>query len=62
MVLVMDSLREEMRLRPRYWERLLQVLMATIERDDTPPVMTQVSRSSPSSSSSSSSSFPDIHS
>lgn len=42
MILVMESLEGEMKVRPRYWERLLQVFTSTLEGTDTPPLMLQV--------------------
>lgn len=42
MVLVMGSLREEMGRRPRYWRRLLQVLLDALGGKDTPPLIVQV--------------------
>ena len=42
MVLVMESLGGEMKLRPRYWHRLVRVLWDTLQGEDTPPVIKQV--------------------
>ena len=42
MILVLESLRDEMRMRPRYWERLLQVLATTLDNEDTPLLVRQV--------------------
>ena len=48
MMLVMGSLSEEMKVRPRYWERLLMVYATTIQAEDTPAVMVQVNLLPPS--------------
>ena len=42
MVLVMASLLEEMKKRPRYWLRLLQVLLQTVAAKDVPSQVLQV--------------------
>lgn len=44
MILVMESLRGDMNMRPRYWQRLLEVLTLTAQSKDTPPSIVKVSQ------------------
>ena len=47
MVLSMGPLSEEMVRRPRYWLRLFSVISSTIQCEEIPPIILQVSSSTP---------------